>query len=105
VNRVRELKLFLKWFGPDDGISTGEQKYYVSNLPAHTPIKTLAAARKARWVCEQAHQQLKEELGLDHFEVQVLDSLTSTRPDDNDRLRLSPIRPPQRSGESQSYPF
>lgn len=21
-----------------------------------------------RWVCEQAHQQLKEELGLDHFE-------------------------------------
>ena len=47
---------------------TGEQKYYVSNLPADTPIKTLAAAIKARWVCEQAHQQLKEELGLDHFE-------------------------------------
>src|SRR6266480_2440908 len=22
----------------------------------------------ARWICEQAHQQLKEELGLDHFE-------------------------------------
>jgi SRSO17 transposase len=22
----------------------------------------------SRWVCEQAHQQLKEELGLDHFE-------------------------------------
>src|SRR6201987_4271296 len=48
--------------------STGEQKYYVSNLPAHTTIKTLAATIKARWVCEQAHQQLKEELGLDHFE-------------------------------------
>ena len=28
----------------------------------------LAATIKARWVCEQAHQQLKEELGLDHFE-------------------------------------
>jgi SRSO17 transposase len=40
----------------------------VSNLPADTPIKMLAAAIKARWVCEQAHQQLKEELGLDHFE-------------------------------------
>ena len=26
------------------------------------------AAIKARWACEQAHQQLKEELGLDHFE-------------------------------------
>lgn len=48
--------------------STGERKYYVSNLPADATIKTLAAAIKARWVCEQAHQQLKEELGLDHFE-------------------------------------
>ena len=48
--------------------STGEQKYYVSNLPADATIKTLAATIKARWVCEQAHQQLKKELGLDHFE-------------------------------------
>ena len=48
--------------------STGEQKYYVSNLPADTTIKSLATTIKARWVCEQAHQQLKEELGLDHFE-------------------------------------
>lgn len=48
--------------------STGEQQYYVSNLPADATIKTLAATIKARWVCEQAHQQLKEELGLDHFE-------------------------------------
>ncbi len=47
---------------------TGEQKYYLSNLPADTTLKTLAAAIKARWICEQAHQQLKEELGLDHFE-------------------------------------
>jgi hypothetical protein len=28
----------------------------------------LAATIKARWICEQAHQQMKEELGLDHFE-------------------------------------
>ncbi len=48
--------------------STGEQKYYVSNLPADATLKMLAATIKARWVCEQAHQQLKEELGLDHFE-------------------------------------
>jgi SRSO17 transposase len=44
--------------------STGEQKYYVSNLPTDTSLKILAATIKARWVCEQAHQQLKEELGL-----------------------------------------
>jgi len=48
--------------------STGEQKYYASNMPADVPLKALAAAIKARWICEQAHQQLKEELGLDHFE-------------------------------------
>ena len=48
--------------------TTGEQKYYLSNLPGDTTLKALAAAIKARWICEQAHQQLKEELGLDHFE-------------------------------------
>lgn len=48
--------------------STGTRKYYLSNLPPDTPIKQLAGAIKARWVCEQGHQQLKEELGLDHFE-------------------------------------
>jgi SRSO17 transposase len=48
--------------------SSGERKYYLSNLPPDTPLKRLASLIKARWVCEQAHQQLKEELGLDHFE-------------------------------------
>src|SRR3546814_3911533 len=48
--------------------SSGERKYYLSNLPADTPIRDIAGAIKARWICEQAHQQLKEELGLDHFE-------------------------------------
>ena len=47
---------------------SGERKYYLSNLPARTPLRRLAAAIKARWVCEQAHQQLKQELGLDDFE-------------------------------------
>jgi SRSO17 transposase len=48
--------------------ASGERKYYLSNLPADTPLRLLAAAIKARWVCEQAHQQLKQELGLGHFE-------------------------------------
>jgi SRSO17 transposase len=47
---------------------SGEKKYYLANLPANTNLRTLAATIKARWICEQAHQQLKEELGLDHFE-------------------------------------
>src|SRR3974390_2538699 len=44
------------------------RKNYVSKLPGENSLKKLAATIKARWVCEQAHQQLKEELGLDHFE-------------------------------------
>jgi len=47
---------------------SGERKYYLANLPPDTALKRLASLIKARWVCEQAHQQLKEELGLDHFE-------------------------------------
>jgi SRSO17 transposase len=48
--------------------ATGERKYYLTNHPADTPLEVLAALIKARWVCEQMHQQLKDELGLDHFE-------------------------------------
>jgi SRSO17 transposase len=46
----------------------GAERYYLTNLPAAATLRQLAAAIKARWVCEQAHQQMKEELGLDHFE-------------------------------------
>jgi SRSO17 transposase len=48
--------------------ASGEKKYYLSNLPADASLEALAALIKARWVCEQLHQQLKDELGLDHFE-------------------------------------
>ena len=46
----------------------GVERYYLTNLSATATLAELAAAIKARWVCEQAHQQMKEELGLDHFE-------------------------------------
>jgi SRSO17 transposase len=48
--------------------TSGERKYYLANHPADTPLEVLAALIKARWVCEQMHQQMKNELGLDHFE-------------------------------------
>ena len=48
--------------------TSGERKYYLTNHAPGAPLRQLAAAIKARWSCEQAHQQLKEELGLDHFE-------------------------------------
>ena len=33
--------------------STGERKYYLSNLPADATLKRLAGAVKARWACEK----------------------------------------------------
>lgn len=47
---------------------SNERKYYVTSHSASTPLTAIVRAIKARWSCEQAHQQLKEELGLDHFE-------------------------------------
>jgi SRSO17 transposase len=48
--------------------SPDDLRYYLSNQPRRASLKTLATAIKGRWVCEQGHQQMKEELGLDHFE-------------------------------------
>lgn len=47
---------------------SNERKFHVTNHPAEAPLVELVAAIKARWVCEQGHQQMKEELGLDHCE-------------------------------------
>ena len=43
-------------------------KYHLSNLPADTPVEELVRLAHQRWTVEQGYQQLKEELGLDHFE-------------------------------------
>ena len=48
--------------------NSGEKKYYLSNLPKRTSLRRLATTVKARWSCEQVHQQLKQELGLADFE-------------------------------------
>jgi SRSO17 transposase len=56
------------WLVGERRRASGETKYHLSNLPADTPFDRLVGLIKARWVCEQAHQQMKEELGLDHFE-------------------------------------
>lgn len=54
----------------------GREQFYLTNLPATATLGELAEAIKARWSCEQAHQQLKEELGLDHFEGRRWTGLT-----------------------------
>jgi len=46
----------------------GTIKYALSNLAADTSCKAAVRLWKSRWPVEQGYQQLKEELGLDHFE-------------------------------------
>ena len=43
-------------------------RYFLSTLPADTPIKELVRLAKLRWRIERDYQELKQELGLGHFE-------------------------------------
>ena len=43
-------------------------KYWLSTLPATTPVAPLVRLAKLRWRIERDYQELKDELGLDHFE-------------------------------------
>jgi SRSO17 transposase len=43
-------------------------KYWVSTLPPNTPLKALVKMAKHRWIIERDYQELKQELGLGHFE-------------------------------------
>src|SRR5262249_42807756 len=81
--------------------ASGEKKYYLANLPAATDLRTLAATIKARWICEQAHQQWKERLGLNPFEGrsgQVLNPPPRIKMIPNASLKH---RPPQYAGRKK----
>ena len=43
-------------------------KYWLSTLPEPTPLADLVRLAKLRWRIERDYQELKDELGLDHFE-------------------------------------
>src|SRR6202041_1965496 len=44
-------------------------KYWLSTLPADADLATLVAAAKMRWRIERDYQELKQELGLDHYQI------------------------------------
>jgi len=43
-------------------------KYWISTLPPNTPLQALVKMGKHRWIIERDYQELKQELGLGHFE-------------------------------------
>lgn len=43
-------------------------KYWLSNLPAQIKLKELVRIAKHRWIVERDYEELKQELGLGHFE-------------------------------------
>ena len=44
------------------------RKYWLSNLRENTVLRDLVALAKQRWIIERDYQELKQELGLGHFE-------------------------------------
>jgi SRSO17 transposase len=43
-------------------------RYFLCDLPPSTTLRRLVRATKSRWKIEQDYLQLKDELGLDHYE-------------------------------------
>jgi len=56
--------LLIEW--PED--KDEPLKYWLSTMPADTPIATLVDTAKLRWRIERDFQDLKQEIGLDHYE-------------------------------------
>ena len=54
--------------GEEETGRTHRLKYYFVNLPADASLRTLVRLTHQRWAIEQQYQELKSELGLDHFE-------------------------------------
>jgi SRSO17 transposase len=43
-------------------------KYWISTLPSGTKLRALVKMAKHRWIIERDYEELKQELGLGHFE-------------------------------------
>lgn len=61
---LAECWLLAEWPDGEDAPT----KYFFSNLPAATPLRRLVRSAKGRWWVEQSYREMKDELGLDHFE-------------------------------------
>ena len=51
---------------------TPRTKYYLIDVPSTTSLRALVHLAHQRWAIEQQYQELKDEIGLDHFEGRTL---------------------------------
>ena len=72
-------------------------KYWLSSLPADTPLEELVRLAKLRWRVEHDYRELKDGLGLDHFEGRSFGGLAPPR----DPGRRSPTPSSPCSGWTQ----
>ena len=69
LRRAHGAQLPLAWLlcqWPED--EQEPTKYWLANLPAETTLAELVRLAKLRWRIEQDYRELKDALGLDHFE-------------------------------------
>ena len=64
TERPSEEWLLIEW--PEE--EPEPTKYWLSNLGAAVSLEELVAAAKLRWRIERDYQELKQEIGLGHFE-------------------------------------
>ena len=57
-----------RWLLCERSLINDEPKYYLLNLDATASLGDLVALVRSRWPVEQQYRELKDELGIDHFE-------------------------------------
>lgn len=57
-----------RWVLFERSLADDTRKYYVLNLAPTASLRRLVRLARSRWPIEQQYRELKDELGLDHFE-------------------------------------
>lgn len=57
-----------RWLLCERSLADDERKYYLLNLDATATLNELVTIVRSRWPVEQQYRELKDDLGIDHFE-------------------------------------
>jgi SRSO17 transposase len=57
-----------RWLLCERSLADDARKYYLLNLDATASLHDLVTLARSRWPIEQQYRELKDELGIDHFE-------------------------------------